>query len=321
MTSRKAAASLIIAATAGVLGGCPAVGEGNSVQTGTVVHFAEVHMESADSGHEHAAAGTDSVSQAAASVPGLSSSRGGYAHEQLDHHHGHDKNGLGVSLYRIYLVFDTPELVPCTSLARLPPSLLDAIIGTAEAHTGHGNEPTAGRGLDKPNVIDVMAADDFVLPLGSRAIAPGRYCGLRVGLARLASDAYGKPAFAAASADDPTTVPEVPDLSGKAFSIKADYCAEKDAAGVCQRRAKADVDDAGLMLPNVISLDFEQPIVLDATNRSAHVAVGIEYGNWIHDLDVTQLAVSAAERQKLLSNIAASFHIHAAGAGSLPPND
>lgn len=321
MTSERALQSLLAALLAGVLAGCPA-GGGNSVQSGIRVHLAEVHMESGSGTSAHSARLGTKASTPKAGV------QGGYAHDQLAHQHGHDRNGLSLSTYRSYLVLDNLELVQCASLARLPLKLIAGAMGVAHAHGGAG-EPVGGRALDKPNVIDLMTDDDFLQPLGDVAVAPGRYCGLRVAVVRMAGDAYGKPGYAAASHDDPITVPEIPDLAGKAFSIRADYCAERrttsnpdgSTSSTCVRRARADADDVGLTLPPAVTLNFDEPIVLDATHREAHVALGIAYGDWLHDVDVTLLNSDANERQKLLNNVVSSLHIHTAGAGAFPPGE
>ncbi|MEK7322269.1 MAG: hypothetical protein AABZ84_04230 [Pseudomonadota bacterium] len=300
-------ALLFISALA--LTGCPG-GDENTVQSGLVLHFAEVHGETLPGG----------VPLDATGVQNSAAVHGGYDQAQLEHHDIRDKNGRFLSLYRAYAVLDRLELIPCTSLTQLPRRVLDTLIGTAEAHAGHGTEPVGGRALDKPNVIDIVTQDGFILPLGDAAVAPGRYCGLRVSLVRLAGDAYGKPVFATASNDDPTTSPEVPDLAGRIFSIKADYCAEVDGVGECIRRVKVDADDDALNEPAVRTLDFDRPLEINADLREAYIAVGIAYGDWLQDVDITLLVSDIAERQKVLDNIAASLHIYSHGLGELPAN-
>ena len=139
-------------------------------------------------------------------------------------------------------------------------------------------------------------------------------------LARLFGDGYGQPAAVAASQDDPTTLPEVPDLAGKIFALRADYCAVDDGVGNCLMRAKVDMDDDGLDVPAAITLTLDEPIELNATRRSAYVAIGIAYGEWARDVDVALLASDAYEKRKLLDNIAASLHVYSQGLGDLPGN-
>ena len=291
------------------LSGCPG-NEESSRESGLTVHLAEVHVE-ARSGETPA--GVSSLQNSA-------SIQGGYDQINLEHHDILDNSGHILSLYRAYLVLDEVELIPCTSLTQLPRMLLESVIPSAEAHAGHGSEPVGGRALDKPNVIDIVTQDEFILPLGDVAIAPGRYCGLRASLVRLAGDGYGKPTFVTASNDDPTTLPEVPDLSGLTFSIKADYCTATNGAGECLQRSKVDIDDSGLTATAVQTINFDPPLELNANLREAYVAVGIAYGEWAHNVDVSQLNSNAAERQKLLDNIASSVHIYAKGLGDLPVN-
>lgn len=343
MISKRSTAFLALA----VLGLAACQGGDNSTEEGLKIHFAETHAEGTEAhakaavkhagelhlpGVDNGAGGTAGAAQpsatggaggmggAAGGAGGSTppSAKGGYDHENLEHHHVTDRNGTALPLYRIYLALDHFELVPCASVATLWQTVRDGLIGSASAHGGHGNAPAASRALDKPNVIDLMAADDFVLPLGSAAVAPGRYCAVRLGLTRLAGDAYGKPTFSAPSGDDPIKDPGKPDLAGRAFAIKADYCSARAGDGTCTARSKADMDDAGLTLPAVLTLDLPQPLTLDASRRDAHVLIGIHYGGWAHNVDVTQLSSSAIERQKLLDNVAASLHIDSAGLGTSP---
>lgn len=309
MTFKRRSGYLVMFIAVLALAGCPG-GDEEGVQSGLVLHLAEVHGETEPGG----------VPLDSTGVQNSAAVQGGYDQTQLEHHDIRDENGRFLSLYRAYLVLDRLELVPCTSLAQLPRRMIDTLIGTAEAHAGHGAEPVGGRSLDKPNVIDIVTQDGFILPLGDLAVAPGRYCGLRVSLVRLAGDAYGKPAFAAASNDDPITSPEVPDLAGKIFSIKADYCAEVDGVGECTRRVRVDVDDDALNEPAARTLDFDRPLDVNADLREVYIAVGIAYGDWLQDVNITLLTSDIAERQKVLDNIAASLHIHSQGLGELPAN-
>jgi len=282
----------------------------NSIEPGLSVHMAEVHTE----GRPGETVVTPTV------IPGSGTEQGGYDQVNLEKHPIRDVNGRTLLLYRAYLVLDNVELVPCIGLADLPRILLDSLIATARAHAGHGSEPVGGRALDKPNVIDIVTQEGFILPLGNKAMAPGRYCGVTVAPVRLAGEAYGKPGFAASSNDSPTTLPEVPEMAGRLFAIRADYCDETNGSGQCTRRVKVDIDDSGLTLPSVRSLQFDQPLDLNATLREVFVAVGIAHGEWARDVDVTRLSSDAGERQKFLNNIAASFHVNSKGLGELPPN-
>lgn len=289
--------------------GCPG-GDTNTTTEGISLHLAEVHAETAPGGTPLEATG---VSSSPTMI-------GGYAQDQLEHHTIRDQHGQLLSLYRAYLVLDNIEMVPCPSLSRLPGVLLNALVGKAYAHSGHGSEPVGGRALDKPNLIDIVTQDEFSLPLGDVALAPGHYCGVRVALVRMAGDAYGTPAYAAASSDDPTTVPEIPDLAGRMFALRADYCAQTDAGGLCTERVKVDIDDGGLSEPPVLTLSFPQPLELNAVLREGYVAIGIAYGEWVQDVDITQLATDPAEVQKLLNNMVSSLHIYSRGWGALPVN-
>lgn len=293
-------------ASAFVLTACPGKEE-NEINAGISVHFAEIHSDA-------------SVSEATKSRQAKAAVSGGYDHKNLEHHHLVDQNGQGLSLYRTYLIIDNLALVPCTSVAQWPAILLDSLINSAYAHTEQGSEPVGERALDKPNVIDLITQNEFLLPLGDMSVAPGRYCGLQVELTRLAGEGYGMPDYMAASVDDPTSTPETPDLAGLGFALRADYCAERDTGGSCIRRAKVDIDDSALpaLAPHVI--EFATPLELNSDMREGFVALGIAYADWVHNVDVTRLTSDTEELRKLQDNIQASFYVHATGSGELPPN-
>ena len=290
-----------------LLAACPG-NDSNSSQTGLRIHLAEVHGETRPGGTPLEASGVSDS-------PVVT---GGYAQDLIEHHILQDRNGRLLSLYRAYLVLADLELVRCPGLSRVPATLLDFFIGSAQAHAGHGSTPVGGRALDKPNVIDIITQDEFILPLGDVAAAPGEYCGVKLALVRLAAEAYGLPVPIASSTDDPTTLPEVPDLAGHMFAMRADYCAQTDSDGLCVQRIKVDVDDVGLVEPAVITIDFAQPLRLNATLREAYVAIGIAYGEWLRDVDITLVSSDLAEQQKLLTNLASSLHISVQGWGALP---
>jgi hypothetical protein len=307
MTSSRGHEAFAVAAAVLALSGCAPE---NEIESGLRVHMAEAHTE----GRPGEVVVTPGI------IPNSGTVQGGYDQVNLEKHPIRDVNARTLLLYRAYLVLDGVELVPCAGIARLRRILLDSLIRTAHAHPGHGSEPVGGRSLDKPNVIDIVTQEGFVLPLGDKAMAPGPYCGVKVTPVRATADAYGKPAFAAASNDDPTTRPEVPEMAGRVFAICADYCDEVDGSGQCTRRVKVDIDDNGLALPGVQTLQFDQPLELNAALREIFVVVGVAYGEWARDVDVTRLGIDAGERQKLLNNMAASLHVNSKGLGDLPPN-
>lgn len=291
-----------------LLAGCLGPDE-NTIQSGLTMHLGEVHAEA-----KPGAAPLES-----SGIPNSAQVQGGYD-QTLEHHVIADANGRLLSLYRAYVGLGGLELVPCPGIARLSSRLLDMLVPDAAAHAGHGSEPVGGRALDRPNVIDIVTQDEFVLPLGDAATAPGSYCGVRVAVVPVTADAYGKPDAAPASADDPITVPEVPELTDRIFSMRADYCAQVDGLGTCTHRVRVDVDDVGLAAPAVVSLDFGQPLDLHANRREVYAAIGIAYGEWVQDVDVSRLATDTAERQRLLDNIAGSLHVRYTGLGGLPIN-
>lgn len=288
------------------LSGCPG-NEVNTTQSGLVVHLAEVHVDSRPG----------EIPAGVRSLKNSDSMQGGYNQTVLEHHDILDNSGHVLSLYRTYLVLDEMDLVPCTTLTQLPRRVLESVIPAAQAHAGHGGEPVGGRALDRPNVIDIVSQDEYILPLGNLAKAPGRYCGVRVSLARLAGDGYGIPPFATASNDDPTTYPDVPEMAGLAFSMRGDYCTSIENS-LCLQRSKVAINDSGLILPMAQTINFDQPLEISSGFREVYVAVGIAYGEWLQNVNVTLLNGNADERQKLLDNIAGSIHVYAKGFGDLP---
>lgn len=322
----KRSIGLVTVAAVFLLSGCPGLEE-NNIESGLTVHFAEVHLEQQLT--TLAAGVTQVIASPEAAAADVSaglvtalaiSAPGGYDFDNLEHHDIVDNNSHLFSMYRMYVVLDKVELVPCSSVSQLPKIIFNSIFPAAQAHAGHGAEPVGGRSLDKPNVIDIVTQDEYILPLGDLAAAPGKYCGLRVSFSRLGADSYGKPEPTPPSSDDPITSPEVPELSGKMFALRADYCSTPDGAGGCAGRTKVDIDDSGLVIPAARTVSFVQPLELSETRRSVYVAIGIAYGNWVHDVDVSILNSDLYERQKLLNNIADSIHVYSKGLGDLPIN-
>lgn len=292
------------------LSGCIGGGD-NTSQAGLIVHFAESHLD-------NSAALKPARSLALAAAPAVVI--GGYDQVNIEHHDIRDQHGRALSIYRAFIVLDNIELVPCNSIAEMSKTFLGSFIQSAQAHAGHGSEPVGGRALDAPNVIDIVTQEGYFLPLGDAAIAPGNYCGLRIAMVRLASTAYGKPNYAAASTDNPITQPETPDLSGLMLALRADYCQAVDGAGVCTQRVKVDIDDDGLLEPAPLTIEFAHPLTIGSVSREVYVVVGIDYGRWLQNVDVTLLSSSTSEKQKVLDNIAASIHVYDQGFGALPPN-
>lgn len=290
-----------------MLTACPGTDD-NSFEGGIVLHVAEVHSQERP--------GNPVVD--IATVQNSEDVQGGYDQASIEHHPIRDINGRILSLYRAYVTLDNIQLVKCPGLAQLPERLMDVFVGRVYAHAGHGTEPVGGRALDRPNVIDIVTQEDFVLPLGDTAVAPGRYCSARVAMVRLAGEAYGQPEFSAASNDDPTSVPEVPDLSGRMFSIRSDYCAETDAFNECIRRVKVDVDDDTLNEPFTQEIEFDQPLELNSQFSEGSLVIGVAYGEWVQNVDITRLASDRDELQKLLDNISSSIHVNFSGLGGLP---
>jgi hypothetical protein len=301
MTSNSRTHIAIILCALGI-SGCPGLAE-NERSTGLVVHLAETHQDL--SGH-----GAGSNTGAAT---------GGYAYDQLEYHTLRDTQGTRLSMYRAYLILDNITLMPCSSLSYFFEKAFAQLISTAHAHGGHGTAPVSGRALDQPNVIDIITREEYILPLGDLAIAPGRYCGATVTLTPLNTAGYGVPTPAAASQDDPITQPEVPNLLGKRWAISADYCVS-EVDGICQQRAKIDIDNTALTAPDTYQIHLTEPLIIHADLPESYLAIGINYGNWLDGVDVTLLNVSIAERQKLQDNIRQSFFIYDQGLGELPPN-
>ncbi len=310
----RTGSTFIVCVTLMVLAACLGPGQDvNSIESGINVHFAEVHLE------ERLAATTRSARQMQSAITALTAP-GGYHQSNIEHHDIVDNHSRLLSIYRAYVVLDELELVPCARLAQWPYRLFESMVSTAAAHAGHGSEPVGGRGLDKSNVIDIVTRDLYLLPLGDRAVAPDSYCGVRVSLARANTQSYGKPPSVAASNDDPTSMPEVPELAGKFFALRADYCVTGDGSGGCLQRSKVDVDDSDLVLPSALVINFSSPLAVTDAHRSAYVAVGIAYGEWAQDINVVLLTGSVDERQKLVNNIAMSIHVYSKGLGALPVN-
>ena len=301
----------------------------NEIEEGLVIHFAEVHTEdmpvvvtgAPDSGSAGGGSVVSSASLVTSKAPSFGiRAAGGYDSINLEHHNILDGFSHLISLYRAYVVIDDIELVPCAEITQIPRMIFESLIGTAHAHAGHGAEPVGGRSLDKANVIDIVTQDEYYLALGDLSLPPGNYCAVRIRFGRFNGDGYGKPDPVAASSDDPTTVPDIPDMNGKMFAIRADYCSTDDGFGGCLASTKIIIDDDGLMLPDTRTIEFASPVSISSSIREAYIAVGIAYGTWMEGVDATLLNTSAIERQILMDNIGNSIYIFGKGFGELPPN-
>jgi len=327
MIFKQLVRATILALTTLLLSACPGEDD-NKASEGLKIHIAEVHLaqrlaESAllqQSIEVSSTAATNITGNDPALLPIGNSGIAGYDRLNLEHHDVTDGVGRLLSLFKAYLVVDEIILEPCASFSQIPQYFLNSIFPRAEAHAGHGAEPVGGRSLDLPNVIDIVTIDEYTLALGDLAVAPGDYCGVRVNLSRLSGRAYARPPITIASIDDPVSVPGVPDLNGKFFVIRADYCAIPDGTGGCAQRVRVDVDDGDLALPNFIRIQLSSPVKVSEDIKESFVSIGIAYGEWFNDIDASIISSDTLERQKLLNNIVGSFHIYAKGFGDLPTN-
>jgi len=308
-----------------LLSACPGQDE-NLASSGLRLHVAEVHLEQrwpeSSLLVQSVEVGPLAGSSTAVSINSTidSSALLGYDRAMLEHHDIVDSAGHLLSLFKAYLVVDSVELERCATISQLPNILLNSIIKKAHAHAGHGAEQVGGRNLDQPNVIDIVTRDEYNLALGDIAVAPGDYCAIQINLNRLSGPANGKPVPAAASTDDPVSSPSIPDMEGKFFLMRADYCSTPDGLGGCAIRSKVDLDDAGLKLAESVRFQFSQPVSVSRDVRQAYVSIGIAYAEWLNNIDVSILDSDLLERQKLISNIVDSIHIYAKGLGELPAN-
>lgn len=304
----SAATSVLLA---GLLISC---GGENHIESGISIQVGETHSETLP-GDDYA---TPSL------LPNNASVNGGYDSLSLEKHPLRDITGRVVSLYSAYVVIDEVQLRPCSSLAEGAARMLRGVAGlivpAAYAHAGHGSEPLGGRALDKPNVINIVTQEGFILPLGELPLAPGSYCGINLSMRPLWRDAYGLAEAEEASTDNPISNPGVPDMTGRMLYLQSDYCAELNDANECIYRVRVDIDDGGLPEPTTITINFASPLQLDAERRQGFAIVGIAYGQWLHNVDITRLSGNATELNKLLNNIASSFYAYETGLGGLPAN-
>jgi len=290
-----------------LLAGCPGLDE-EKIESGIVVSFAELHLADKTSAQSK-------VSVNSASSISARATEGGFD-DNLPKRDIVDVNGKTVSLYRAYVMLDGIKLVACTDISAIPKMILNSIFPVANAHTSEGGEAVNGRGLDRPNVIDILTEDNESLALGNVSIAPGKYCGITVSVVRLVDGAYGKPEVEAESNDNPTSKPGIPDLSGFIFSAKADYCTAFDSNNDCVTKSKLNLNDRGTPQPLSKTIQFDQAIELNASQREANVVIGIEYGNWMKDVDASLVGADNDEIQKMLDNIVESIYVHTASVES-----
>ena len=242
--------------------------------------------------------------------------------EHDEHEHGmelEDAEGHGVELHAAYVVLDQFQLIECSSLASVIHRSLQGLIGQAFAAGGHdhghghgGSDrpdvPDDQRNLNRPHVINLTSEGDddhgdeehddhdhseSPLLLGNARISEGRYCGLRVSIVPAADDAFG--------------LPEGLSLIGTGFYF--DW--EQDIDGEVSDRV---VDSSGIALPFTMTLDLEEPLVIDANTH--HVVIGLHLAHLFEDVDLST-ATDAEMPAALLEGLEHALEIIDQGEGEL----
>jgi hypothetical protein len=194
--------------------------------------------------------------------------------------------GVTITLTEAYLVLWSEEIFnDCDgSYVRLQPSWLDWLIPTAEAHAS--NSPTR-QGI--PYVIDITAADDSLVTLGTTNPPPDDYCGMEIILR--AADA------------DTLLLPTDIDMVGHALYLEGSY------------------QTSGMSTPTAFTLSTSRsllparryllpPLSLSEQSPTATTSIMIHYERWFNGLDLALLiADDDTQTEMLLQNISDAIEV------------
>jgi hypothetical protein len=196
-----------------------------------------------------------------------------------------------IVLTRAYLVIanTTIETSCGASFSAALDGLLDIVMPQAYAHTSA--TPTS---TGEPYVIDLLAADNAAIAIGSMSPSVADYCGVDVELFAADEDANYLPEAAGA-----------PDMVGKTVYIEGSYTPDGGATGVIAIDTGAALINRNLSLSALMMISAEDP--------TAAVSLGINYDTWFDAVDLKALESESAAKagdnyNQLLLNITNSIH-------------
>jgi hypothetical protein len=201
-------------------------------------------------------------------------------------------NDATIVLTKAYLVISnaTIETSCGASFSAALDGLLNIVMPQAYAHTSA--TPTS---TGEPYVINLMAADNAAIAIGSMSPSVADYCGVDVDLFAADADAYNLPVVVAGE----------PDMVGKTLYIEGSYTPDGGATGIIKIDTGATLINRELMLGALM--------MITAASPTATISLGINYDTWFDSVDLTALESEAAAKagdnyNQVLQNITDSIH-------------
>lgn len=194
------------------------------------------------------------------------------------------REGIQITLTKAYLVIWRIKLeFDCTNslFTHVWPSLLGPFLSPAMAHT-----ETTPTQLGIPNVVNLLAADQTELELGTIQPPPGEYCGVTVELLKADADAHRLPT-------DVNMVNRVLYLEGQYLPLGR------------TQAIPFTIDLAKTPLSRQLRL--ATPLMLSPDHRTARLVVHLYYDRWFDALNWSALEEDA-QQDLLLNNIISSLH-------------
>jgi len=166
---------------------------------------------------------------------------------------------------------------------------LDMIVPPAHAHTTP--TPTS---TGEPHVIDILAADNTPVAIGSMSPSVADYCGVNVDM--IAADA------------DTLELPSDIDMVGRSLYIEATYSGGPSGKGAFVVDTSATLINRQFLLAALM--------MISADNPTDSITVGINYDTWFDGIHLGELQLQTTPTtelnstvvQALLQNITASIH-------------
>jgi len=196
-----------------------------------------------------------------------------------------------ITLTKAYLVISnaTIETSCGATFSAALDGLMNIVMPMAHAHTS--TTPTS---TGEPYVINLMAADNAAIAIGSMSPSVANYCGVDVELFAADADAYNLPAGEGE-----------PDMIGKTLYIEGSYAIDGGATGVIKIDTGVTLINRELALNAIMMISAEKP--------TAAVRLGINYDTWFDSVDLTVLEAESAAKtgdnyNQLLQNITDSIH-------------
>jgi hypothetical protein len=203
--------------------------------------------------------------------------------------------GHTVNLTKAYLVISstTIETTCGASFSAALDGLLNIVIPQAHAHTTP--TPTS---TGVPYVINLLAADDTPVSIGSMSPAVADYCGVDVDLFAADADAINLPAG-------------VPDMIGKTVYIEGTYSLANGGGGV----DGSITIDTGATLINR-NLLLSALMMISESTPTGSISLAINYDTWFDAVDFAALETETATTtnpndpnvSRVLQNISDSIH-------------